>query len=294
VEDLQMAGKSSNWNGCKFVSATIVHLTSDAEDTGDRMIGLKHTSHSLGGLIPPDNKQLKKLRRVRIFEDAIEASVRKIQLNGPATVITAKLSDIDIVRNPSTGMQTRPGTFAHLLSLTVSPIGVYVYQGYGPRGYTLKQYMQKHSVPLTFEQAKEFGRKMTKFLMANVDAEGRWTLQSNQLYKELFEVDLNALNCMSKGAQFDAYMVVETAVLLAPTVAKNFDVNLPKIRENIKMKCADEEIANGECVPGRVGKPNGVVPRRYSPSFVDYPKSSSLVDSSFQAKVLAASDLEDL
>jgi hypothetical protein len=62
-----------------------------------------------------------------------------------------QVSDVEVMRNP--GM--RSGTFAHGCVMTVSPVGVYVFQSYGPRGYTLLQHMEQHheTFPLSFEAA---------------------------------------------------------------------------------------------------------------------------------------------
>jgi hypothetical protein len=66
---------------------------------------------------------------------------------GVCTAILVSVTDVEIMRNPSKngGRTLRPGTFAHSFVITVSRGGVYVFQAYGPRGYTLLQNMEYHS-----------------------------------------------------------------------------------------------------------------------------------------------------
>ena len=48
--ELEFARKMTHWNGCKFINATVVHLTSSPSDLAARRVALTHTSHSLGTL----------------------------------------------------------------------------------------------------------------------------------------------------------------------------------------------------------------------------------------------------
>ena len=75
---------------------------------------------------------------------------------GTSTPLHEQVTDVELQRHPANSRgRRRPGTFSHSCILTVSGAGVYAYQGYGPRGYTLKQHMQENeeSYPMSPLQA---------------------------------------------------------------------------------------------------------------------------------------------
>jgi hypothetical protein len=156
-------------------------------------------------------KTLKK-RRPYILSSAFKAAKLKGTEDRIATALHVNVTDVEIMRNPTLRPGTfklRPGPFAHSFVMTVSPAGVNIFQAYGPRGYTLLQNMQDHSVggtkqtfPLSIEEdagdiwIDTFEKIAGEFI-------GKWTKEVNDAYKFCFEVDLVKLGCMKIGSQLD-------------------------------------------------------------------------------------------
>lgn len=76
--DVTSANENAYWNGCKFVNATVVHLTCPPGDQDLRLAALAHTSHSLGGTDLPPPQVLKHVRRVDALATAYAAAWRRV------------------------------------------------------------------------------------------------------------------------------------------------------------------------------------------------------------------------
>ena len=149
--------------------------------------------------------------------------------------------------------------------MAVSPSGVYLFQGYGPRGYTLLQYMQKHSgkYPLSFDEVEEW---MKMFEIYAADRGGIWNKEVNDAYCHCFGVDLVELGCMKIGSQLDVYTTVSSLEFDAYVVKKNFDL-LPRKRSISRKKlppCLDGDIASAKLPPAEY-TPDGGVKHYYIP-----------------------------
>jgi hypothetical protein len=53
---LPMYRENVPWNGCKFVAAVVIHLSSSAEELQSKIISVTSTSRSLGGCTIPSQK----------------------------------------------------------------------------------------------------------------------------------------------------------------------------------------------------------------------------------------------
>mmetsp|Transcript_27220 Transcript_27220/g.58334 ORF Transcript_27220/g.58334 Transcript_27220/m.58334 type:complete len:203 (-) Transcript_27220:98-706(-) len=171
------------------------------------------------------------------------------------------------MRNPSIGQyRSRPGTFAHCFFMTVSPAGVYILNAYGPRGYTLLQYMSSHSskYPLSFEEAGEWTKTFEIFAS---DRGGIWTEAVNQAYRHCFDIDLIKLGCMRIGSQLDVYTAVNCLEFDASVVQQNFNL-LPRRRsQGRKVPCHDGAVATAKQPPTKY-KPDGGVKHYYIPKIL--------------------------
>jgi hypothetical protein len=163
------------WNGCKFVTAVVILLSSSAEDLQSKLISITNTSHSLGGCTIPSQKTIDTVNNVNTLENYFNKAIQRLELDGACTMLVISIADVEVQFNPgSKNGQLRPGTFAHMLSMSISPVGVYIYQGYGPIGYTLKEYMDKNEIkfPLSLEEANLFIKNFTRFFCLVHDQKG--------------------------------------------------------------------------------------------------------------------------
>jgi hypothetical protein len=275
----EVATKSVPWNSSKFANAAIMHLTSPPLDIDARRVAITHTSMSLGGGTIPTKKILETITRTDILEHSVEIARSNLENNHwNAAVFSISLFDVELIQNPSgdgggtTGgggstTTTRPNTFGHHFTMTLSRCGVFLYQAYGPIGYTLKQYLLSHPLtPLNNEQLQEFLRDMKYFLTLSIQEKGYWTLETNSLYRKLFDIDLLASGAMRVGSQFHPYLHVQFHPFTAMTVQTNFNL-LPRLSYP-SIPCHDGDIANGT-IPCSYINVDGGVSRRYTPQFAD-------------------------
>jgi hypothetical protein len=262
----EVAKKSIPWNSSKFSNAAIMHLTCSPMDMDARRIAITHTSMSLGGNTVPQKKVLDTIARTDILNIAFEIARSDFLANNLATVFSVSLYDVDLIHNPSSTTAPRANTFSHNLTMTLSQCGTHIYQGYGPIGYTLKQYLESHQSPLDEEQLSEFLADMKQFLTLSVQDKGNWTLESNNLYKKLFGIDLVASGAMRVGSQFHPFLHVQFHSFTTNAVQANFDL-LPRLTYP-SLPCQDSDIASG-IIPCSYVNVDGGIPRRSTPHFVD-------------------------
>jgi hypothetical protein len=162
-----------------------------------------------------------------------------------------------------------------MLSMTISPIGVYIYQGYGAIGYTLKQYMDKNArkFPLPLSEATLFIKNFTRMFRLAHDQRGEWTKDINGLYEDLFDVDLIKIGSMKNGSQFHPYMSVESNIFDLRTVRDNYTLNIPRFTLR-KEACMDHLIASG-VTANKHANFDGGIRRSYTPKFADYPNAET-------------------
>lgn len=268
-----------HWNGCKFINALIGHLTTAPDDVDAKRRAITHTARSLGGCECPSDAKLRVMKRVDVLEVAYREALLQLETGGKCTALFLNFNDIEVHKNPGT-FTLRPGTFTHMLAMTISSAGVHLYQGYGARGYTLKQYMLKNEgrFPLSTEEAGAFVSDLTQLLRLSADNQGHWTAEVNKLYAQLFEVDLAQLGMMRVGSQFDPFLSIEAVTLFdAQVVRDNFNFNIrPHSKfswegggRTVAPTCFDDDIASG-ARQGSNAPGNGGVKRYYAPAFADY------------------------
>jgi len=250
------------WNGCKFVASTVMLFVSQI-DTALKIQAVRPLSQSLGGLSIPNKNDLKIVRDPYILSKTLSQAYEKGN-EGVCTSIIVSTTDVEIMRNPGT-FKSRPGTFAHCFVMLVSPTGVYILHGYGPRGYTLLQHMQSNSTkyPLSFDQAEQWTKT---FEIYASDRGGIWTEKVNQAYCNCFDVDLVKLGCMRIGSQLDAYTTVNCLEFDASIVEENFHLR-PRRRNNNRRKkipCHDGALATEKQPPSKY-TPDGGVKHYYTP-----------------------------
>jgi len=213
------------WNGCKFVATTLLLLVSNT-DAPSKKSAIRPECHSLGGCTVPPDRVLSAIRWPYVLSESYTKARLAAEMSGTCTALHIFLTDIEVMRNPAkrgSMFGTRPGTFAHSCIMTVSPVGVYLLQAYGPRGYTLLQNIEQHdeSYPLSLTEGEAW---VKRFEQISAERRGIWTKEVNEAYTHCFGVDLVSFGNMRIGSQLDAYVKV---------YSYEFDNNL--VRENLAL-----------------------------------------------------------
>jgi hypothetical protein len=210
------------WNGCKFASNTLLLLVSKADALSKRN-AVRPVSRSLGGcFIPPPV-----LNAIRwLYDSSVRFEEAKLaaETKGACTALHISGTDVEFMRNlvkKGTRFDLRPGTFAHSYVMTVSPVGIYLYQAYGRRGYTLPQNIEEHdaSYPLPLATGEAWVQRFEKLA---ADLSGVWSPKPNAAYKLCFGVDFVEFGNMRIGCELDAYFNVYAFRSDADLVKKNF------------------------------------------------------------------------
>jgi hypothetical protein len=255
-------GDKCPWNGCKFASSVVLHLISGS-GLLSKQEAAKPVSRSLGGHVLPSPAELSITRWPYILSEMSSKAERAVMDTGTCTAIHINVTDVEIQRHPAKSkFVLRPGTFAHTLVMTVSPAGVYLFQAYGPRGYTLLQYMKKHDAkfPMSLSEGKPWVERFEEFA---AELGGVWTKKVNDAYDFCFDVNLVELGNMRIGSQLDAYTTVYSYEFDANLVRRNFDL-LPQPNGGRKIPCHDGESARQTKLSPRY-TPDGGIDHYYVP-----------------------------
>lgn len=249
------------WNGCKFAGNSVMHFISGTS-APEKRDACRSASRSLGGCTLPPS--LEDVRWPYALSEAYNEAASSVEKH--STALFVHVMDVEVMRNPSKNggffPVQRPGTFAHVFVMTISKAGVYLYQAYGPRGYTLLQYMQEHEddFPMSLVEGKAWAEKLEVFA---ADPIGIWSEEANEAYAFCFGVDLIKLGCMSVGSQMDVYVQVEEHIFNWKTVENNFSL-LPQPDFPSYPKCRDGTMARSKKPPPGYA-PDGGVPHSYVP-----------------------------
>ena len=251
------------WHGCKFVAMTVLHLVSHT-DAQSKRDALRPVCHSLGGCVIPASTPLGETRWPYVLSHKFRDATLAVQTRAACISLHISVIDVELMRNPAKPSGgVRPGTFAHTCVMTISPAGVYLYQGYGPRGYTLLQHMQKHhsSYPMSISDAEAWVQRFEEFA---AELRGGWTAKVNRAYAHCFDVDLVEKGIMRLGSQLDLYTTVYALEFSADLVQQNLALlPLPDMRVN-EVPCLDGVDAHrSNAHPGYI--PNGDVKQYYVP-----------------------------
>lgn len=141
--------------------ATTVMLLVSKTDNNSKKNAVRRISKMLGGTRIPDNATLKQVRDPYILTKAISKALYESKRDTSCIALLVNTTDVEIMNNPGSFFRgKRPGTFAHAFVVLVYRDGMYILQGYGPRGYTLLQHMQTHDqqYSLSGEKALEWAR----------------------------------------------------------------------------------------------------------------------------------------
>ena len=125
--------------------------------------------------------------------------------------------------------------------LTISPAGVYVHQGFGPRGYTCLQHINANDdkFPLNLAAGDAWVARFEEFA---AERGGAWTAEVNSAYEFCFGADLVQLGTMRVRSQLDAYVEIHPFEFTAGLVRENFAL-LPRAAEGKKIACPDGDDA---------------------------------------------------
>jgi hypothetical protein len=252
------------WGGCIFASSSVLLLISNI-DPGSKRKALKPIAKSLGGCTLPPSAKLAEIRWPYELTDRFAESKREVETTGGCIALHISLTDVEIMRNPATRNYTmRPGTFAHSCIMTISPVGVYLFQAYGPKGYTLLQNIQDHDdeYPLSFAQADEW---VGRFEELAAELGGAWTAETNAAYKFCFGVDLVKMGNMRIGSQMDLFFKVYSFPFDTGLVQRNFALLPQSDSRGRKIRCLDGVQARSTQSPPPRHRPDGGVAHYYVP-----------------------------
>jgi len=253
-----MVSNHSPWHGCKFVASVVMYLLSETTSPL-KQDAVRPFNRSLGGCSLPSHEVLSAVRWPYALADAFATASSAARSHGTCTALRIQINDVEVYRHP--GM--RPGTFAHSCIVTVSAVGVFVFQAYGPRGYTLLQYMEKHdqSFPLSFDEASIW---VDNFQKCAGNLGGVWTEAVNAAYDYCFDVDLVALGCMRIGSQLDMHVEVTPYTFDASLIQRNFALLMLPDANSTLVLCSDGlDAKSNKPHPRHV--PDGGVRHRYVP-----------------------------
>jgi hypothetical protein len=269
---LSMIADLYPWHGCKFVSTVVLHLLSKT-DARSKQDAVRPVCRSLGGCIIPPKDELSATRWPFVLSEAYPKASLAARNDGICTALHIQVNDVEVMNNPAkkgNTFRSRPGTFAHSCVITISPDGVYLFQSYGPRGYTLLQHMQEHSesgpgvtYPLSLEAGEAWVARFEEFAAT---LGGVWTKAVNEAYLHCFGVDLVALGSMRIGSQMDQYIQLYSFEFDGSLVQKNFAL-LPRPRSSPCAPCKDgADTKSKKAHPGYI--PDGGVKHYYVPLIV--------------------------
>lgn len=210
------------WNGCKFAAVAIAHLLADwtvcdLDAMRSTIAPLCH--NSLG-----DIARVVSTSTTVSITDAFLAACRAAEEFGHSTALHVNVRDMDLIRRQERSpFKQFKNTFAHAFVMTVSPAGVFLYQAYGPDGYTLRYHAEhgRHGTgPMSaHDEAVTWIDRFNEFAAAPC---GKWTADINAAYAHCFEVDLIALGAMRCGHKLDAHVSVQSQPFNAKQVAATF------------------------------------------------------------------------
>jgi hypothetical protein len=256
------------WNGCKFASNTLLLLVSKADALSKRD-AVRPVSMSLGGCSIPPPEELNAIRWPYELSVRFEEAKLAAETKGACTALLISVTDVEVMRNPvkkGTWFDLRPGTFAHNCVMTVSPVGIYLYQAYGRRGYTLLQNIEEHdaSYPLPLATGEAWVQRFEEFA---ADLGGAWTPKTNAAYKFCFGVDLVEFGNMRIGSELDAYFNVYAFRFSADLVKKNFALLPRRDDSGTKIPCLDGVDAKStKDAPSK--RPDGGATHYYVPTVI--------------------------
>ena len=244
----------------------MLHLVSRT-DAASKRDAVRPVSRSLGGLALPDPDELAASRWPYVLSEAFSAASDRARGSGTCTALLISVTDVEIQRNPAKSRNmsaTRPGTFAHCCVMTVSAAGVHLYQGYGPRGYTLLQHMQNKadSYPLSFAEGEAWVKRFEDFA---AESGGAWTAEVNAAYRDCFDVDLVILGTMKIGSQLDCYVQVHGPIEFDASLVRRNLALLPSKGTGPKIPCTDGSDAKSREPLSLRYRPDGGAKQYYIP-----------------------------
>jgi hypothetical protein len=256
------------WHGCKFAANAILLLVSKPNVEAKRS-AVAPGSRSLGGLSLPSRTELHSMRWPYELSKAFAAARYEAETNGTCTALNVLVTDVEIMRNPGkqgSVFASRPGTFAHTFIMTVSPVGVYLLQAYGPLGYTLLQHLEDEgsTFPMSLSNGEAWVHRFEEFA---ADLSGKWNEKVNAAYSFCFNADLVKLGNMRLGSQLDAYSQVYSIEFDVNTVQDNFGL-LPKKSSGTKRQCLDGRRAKSAQMVSCRYKADGGVKHYYVPKIL--------------------------
>lgn len=218
IDDVIASEECVTWDCSGFITTLLMYLTTPYDDPA-----FKKVTSAYARMLWEERLHCQaEFRRCDALEIAYEYSLNVVE-NGRSVVLGATLLD-ERSMNVSSAFKR---TFSHSFAMVISFAGVYVYQAYGPMGYSLPEYLQRHEKLLSHRQGREFVNKLTLLMKLSYDHGCQWTESSNQLFSDLFEVDLISMGLMALGSPFEPFLVVEMHYFTAKMVYETANI-LPK------------------------------------------------------------------
>ena len=298
IDDVIASEECVPWDCSGFVSTLLMYLTTPYDDPAVKKV----TSFYARMLWEERVNCQAEFRRCDALEIAYEHSLHVVE-NGRSVVLAVTLLD---ERNMNVSSAFNK-TFSHAFTMIISFAGVFVFQCYGPLGYSFPEYLQKHEKLRPHRMGREFVNNVTHLMKSSYDNGYQWTESSNQLFTDLFEVDLVSLGHMTLGSPFEPFLVVELHYFTAKMVYETANI-LPKsnitsvdgFRKGVKI---EKSMTSHAMTTSRsfLSDSSYTPPESLSPSlnfrnravvirsrFVDYPLKASHVDFADPFKVACA------
>lgn len=247
------------WSSCKVV-ATLILLLVSKPGCALKRAAITPLSHMLGGCSIPSPSELERSRCPYRLSKLFEKAKADAELPSTCTALFIKVIDVEIMRNPFKSGTVRPETFTHSCIMTISKSGVYLFQAYGPLGYTLLQHIeeQDRSFPMSLVEGETWVRRFESFAMQRG---GSWSEDANDAYKHCFGVDLVKLGAMAVGSQLDAYYDLRAFHFNKSLVQSNWKL-LPMPNASY-IECKDDKFTKKT---GCKNRPDGGVKHYYIPT----------------------------
>ena len=208
------------WNSCKFAATAVAYMVADW--TVCDLERIRGTVAPISQTMPiPVTTHVATTHNIsEAFHKACEAA----ETSGSSTALHVKVEDVELERRQERcPFKAFANTFAHAFVMTVSPAGVFLYQAYGPRGYTLRNHIERgtHGTgPMSpRDEAVAWIDRFNEFAAAACE---RWTMDINTAYAYCFDVDLLKLGVMECGNKLDVRVSIQSHEFNAQHVEATF------------------------------------------------------------------------
>ncbi|QDS74147.1 hypothetical protein FKW77_001341 [Venturia effusa] len=178
------------WKTCKFVGNFILNVAS-SKANAYKTCNFARDSKS------GDILGLARNQPTASFRSGFTTAKAAARNQKKTTIIGVQLLDVHFLQLSSRDAVAGHCSFAHTFAVAIGPEGFVIWQGWGEHGYRLDEWIDCGGDRVrTWDEAEQFVNDFEKL----TKGKGLWNAKRNELYKKLFEVDLNQM-CGSQGPE---------------------------------------------------------------------------------------------